>query len=83
MRRPALIRDLIVGVATGTLSALTIVGRVASGNEHGWLALDVTVAVVATALVPFLLRRPVHGAVALAALSALSPAATPQASLGT
>jgi len=83
MRRPALIRDLIVGVATGTLSALTIVGRVASGNEHGWLALDVTVAVVATALVPFLLRRPVHGAVALAVLSALSPAATPQASLGT
>jgi signal transduction histidine kinase len=81
-RQAALIRDLIVGVATGTLSALTIVGRAASASEHGWLALDVTVAVVATALVPFLLRRPVQGALALAFLSALSPAATPQASLG-
>ena len=81
LRPPALIRDLIVGVATGTLSALAIVGRAASGDEAGWLVLDVPVAVVAVALVPVLLRRPVTGALALVLLSALSPAATPQASL--
>jgi len=82
-RRPALTWDLIVGVATGALSGLTIVGRTTSGNEGGFLVLDVVVAIVATALVPLLLRRPVTGALALAVLSALSPAATPQASVGT
>jgi DNA-binding NarL/FixJ family response regulator len=82
LRRPAVIQPLIVGVATATLSALTIVGRAASGDS-GLLVLDIVVAIVATALVPVMLRRPVPGALALAVLAAVSPAATPQASTAT
>jgi signal transduction histidine kinase len=47
------------------------------------LVLDVAVGVAACALLPVLLRWPVPGALALAVLAAVSPAATPTATFGT
>jgi hypothetical protein len=47
------------------------------------LVLDVAVGVAACALLPVLLRWPVPGALALAVLAAVSPAATPAATFGT
>jgi len=65
------------------LTAATIWGQATSHESSGRVILDVVVGVVACALVPVLLRWPVPGALALAALAALSPAATPAATLGT
>jgi signal transduction histidine kinase len=65
------------------LTAATIWGEATSHESSGLVILDVVVGVVAVALVPVLLRWPVPGALALAALAALSPAATPAATLGT
>jgi signal transduction histidine kinase len=78
-RRIAVLTILAV---TGILSALTIVGR-ATGHPAGWLLrLDITVGVLSWALSPVLVWWPVGGTVALTALAALSPAATPAATLG-
>jgi signal transduction histidine kinase len=66
--------------ALGVLVVLTVFSRYEAG---GPLWLDVAVGVAAVALVPVLLRRPVPGAVALAALAVLSPAATPPATFAT
>ena len=76
---------MIAGATTGigALTAATIVGQASSHESSGLLTLDIAVGLVACALVPVLLRWPVPGAVALAALAALSPAATPAATLGT
>jgi len=76
---------VIAGATTGigALTAATIVGQASSHESSGLLILDIAVGVVACALVPVLLRWPVPGAVALAVLAALSPAATPAATLGT
>ena len=76
---------MIAGATTGigALTAATIVGQASSHESSGLLTLDIAVGVVACALVPVLLRWPVPGAVALAVLAALSPAATPAATLGT
>jgi len=76
---------VIAGATTGigALTAATIVGQASSHESSGLLTLDIAVGVVACALVPVLLRWPVPGAVALAVLAALSPAATPAATLGT
>ncbi|MFY9777124.1 MAG: sensor histidine kinase, partial [Trebonia sp.] len=76
---------VILGATTGigALTAATIVGQASSHESSGLLTLDIAVGLVACALVPVLLRWPVPGAVALAALAALSPAATPAATLGT
>ena len=76
---------MIAGATTGigALTAATIVGQASSHESSGLLILDIAVGVVACALVPVLLRWPVPGAVALAVLAALSPAATPAATLGT
>ena len=65
------------------LTAATIWGQATSHESSGLVILDVVAGVVACALVPVLLRWPVPGAVALAVLAALSPAATPAATLGT
>jgi signal transduction histidine kinase len=70
-------------IGIGALTAATIVGQASSHESSGLLILDIAVGVVACALVPVLLRWPVPGAVALAVLAALSPAATPAATLGT
>jgi signal transduction histidine kinase len=76
---------VIAGATTGigALTAATIVGQATSHESSGLLILDIAVGVVACALVPVMLRWPVPGAVALAVLAALSPAATPAATLGT
>ncbi|TCN41985.1 signal transduction histidine kinase [Kribbella orskensis] len=73
---------LAVG-AVGTLSALTIIGRHANSPAAGWLVLDIVVGVVACGLIPLLGRRPIPIALVLAALAAISPAATPPATVGT
>ena len=65
------------------LTAATILGQASSHESSGLLILDIAVGVVACALVPVMLRWPVPGALALAVLAALSPAATPAATLGT
>ncbi|MBD8063416.1 sensor histidine kinase [Oceanitalea stevensii] len=76
-----------VGVATaamGLLSAWTLVGeRSSPGSPAAPLVLDVTVGLVAVALVPVLFRRPVPAAVALAVLAALAPTATPPSTAAT
>jgi signal transduction histidine kinase len=69
--------------AVALLSALTILGRHAGESSRGWLVFDLAVGLVSCALVPLLLRRPVPGALALAALAALSPAGTPASTTGT
>jgi signal transduction histidine kinase len=76
---------VIAGATTGigALTAATILGQASSHESSGLLILDVAVGVVACALVPVMLRWPVPGALALAVLAALSPAATPAATLGT
>ena len=76
---------MILGATTGigALTAATILGQASSHESSGLLILDIAVGVVACALVPVMLRWPVPGALALAVLAALSPAATPAATLGT
>jgi signal transduction histidine kinase len=76
---------VIAGATTGigALTAATIWGQATSHESSGLLILDIAVGVVACALVPVLLRWPVPGALALAVLAAVSPAATPAATLGT
>ena len=76
---------MIAGATTGigALTAATILGQATSHESSGLLILDIAVGLVAVALVPVMLRWPVPGALALAALAALSPAATPAATLGT
>jgi signal transduction histidine kinase len=76
---------VIAGATTGigALTAATILGQASSHESSGLLILDIAVGVVACALVPVMLRWPVPGALALAVLAALSPAATPAATLGT
>jgi signal transduction histidine kinase len=69
--------------AVGALTAATIWGEFSSHTAPGLLVLDVAVGVVACALLPVLLRWPVPGALALAVLAAVSPAATPAATVGT
>ncbi|MDX6237096.1 MAG: hypothetical protein QOG10_1911, partial [Kribbellaceae bacterium] len=67
----------------GSLTALTIVGRHANADGAGWLLFDIALGLAACGLLPLLVRRPVHAALALAALAALSPAATPASTVGT
>jgi signal transduction histidine kinase len=74
-------RDLIVMSATATLSLAILAGQASSGESVWFLALDIAVGVVATALVPVTLRHPALGSVLLAPLAALSPTATAQANL--
>ncbi|MET8160652.1 histidine kinase [Sphaerisporangium sp. NPDC005289] len=65
--------------AMGALVALTIWAR--AGTAALVPALDLTAGVIGWALSPVLLWRPVAGAAVLTALAALSPAATPPATL--
>ena len=76
------VRAGVIG-AIGALTAATIWGEFSSHTTTSLLVLDVAVGVVACALLPVLLRWPVPGALALAALAAVSPAATPAATVGT
>jgi hypothetical protein len=68
-RGPGLaVRAGVIG-AIGALTAATIWGEFSSHTTTSLLVLDVTVGVVACALLPVLLRWPVPGALALAVLA--------------
>jgi signal transduction histidine kinase len=69
-------------VAVGTLVASTVWARSLASPGVGRLALDIAVGVLACAALPVMLRRPVAGALVATALAALSPAATPPATVG-
>jgi signal transduction histidine kinase len=72
-----------VVVPIGALTGVTVWGQADSGGATSLLILDIVAGIVSCALLPVLLRWPVPGALALAVLAALSPAATPAATLGT
>jgi signal transduction histidine kinase len=78
----------VVAVATAavaTLVAATIIGELLSDPRPSWtlLGLDIAVGVLGCAVLPLLFWRPPPTAVGLAALAALSPAATPPSTVGT
>lgn len=75
--------DVSALTVIGILVGMTIVGRMSDPAERKWLVLDLVVGIVATGLILTLKRRPVGGAYVLAALAALSPAATPPSTVGT
>jgi signal transduction histidine kinase len=69
------------GVSTGVVASL--IGQFGDGTR-GWpLAVQIGTALLSVALVPLLFRRPVGTALALAALAAVSPTATPASCVGT
>ncbi|WP_243714415.1 sensor histidine kinase [Actinomadura bangladeshensis] len=69
----------ILLAVSAALVGLTVWGRWSSG---GSLPLDIAAGAAGCALAPLLLWRPVPAALALSVLAALSPAATPVASMG-
>ena len=75
--------DVLAMAVIGLLSALTIFGRQSSQFDLSWLIFDSAVGLVACGLILVLGPRPVQGALVLAALAALSPAATPPSTVGT
>ncbi|GAA4932739.1 histidine kinase [Actinomycetospora succinea] len=64
------------------LGGLTLVSRTDVRASTLATAVDAGATLVACALVPLLIRRPVTGALAMAVLAAFSPAATPAATIG-
>lgn len=68
--------------ASAVLIAATLVGWWADRPPGPLLALDLTVAVLSWLMTPFLLWRPVAATAVLTVLAALSPAATPPATIG-
>ncbi|MGP4025764.1 sensor histidine kinase [Actinomadura sp. 3N407] len=71
----------IVFAVAGVLVAVTIWARHGAGAAGGTLTLDIAAGAAAWLLSPVLLWRPVPVALALTALAAVSPAATPVATL--
>ena len=67
---------MITGIAVPTLLAV-------GTQPASWLVLDVPVGVLSCALVPLLLTRPEWGALAIVALAAVSPGASPAATVAT
>ena len=61
--------------------AVLVAATVVGGSHGAYLALDITVGVISVLLVPFLARWPVPVALVLSALAAVSPAATPPATM--
>jgi signal transduction histidine kinase len=82
-RRPGAVAAIIVVVGVGALAAVSVWGEFTETTPSAPIGLDIAVGVLAVAIAPVLLLRPVPAALALAALAALSPAATPAATLGT
>ncbi|GAB3595940.1 hypothetical protein GCM10027446_22010 [Angustibacter peucedani] len=74
---------LAVAGVVAALSASTLVGELSGGTAGATVALDAVAGLASVLLAPVLLRRPVVGALALAVLAALSPAATPGSTIGT
>ncbi|MEU8223918.1 histidine kinase [Kribbella sp. NPDC048915] len=75
--------EVMATVALAVLVALTIVGRLPDPAHQQFLLWDIAIGLVAVAFVPLVIRRPVAGALVMAALAALSPAATPPATAAT
>jgi signal transduction histidine kinase len=71
----------VVVLAMACLVGMQLVALVVSGTSPRLLALDVAVGVVALALIPALWPRPVATTVVLGLLAALSPVATPPATM--
>jgi signal transduction histidine kinase len=74
---------VVAGVVAvmGVLMAAQLAAVVADDTDARLVALDVAVTVVGLALIPLLWRRPAGAAVALGVLAALSPTATPPATM--
>jgi signal transduction histidine kinase len=82
-RKPSRVVEAVAVGVIAVLVGMTIVGRLPDPEHRGFWGLDVAVGVVAVAVVPLAFRRPVAGALALAVLAVLSPAATPPSTVGT
>ncbi|WP_245930229.1 sensor histidine kinase [Allonocardiopsis opalescens] len=68
--------------AVGALSGLVLWARLSAAEPTALVVLDATAAVLGWLLSPVLLWRPVRGTLGLTVLAALSPVATPPATLG-
>jgi signal transduction histidine kinase len=76
---------VVTAAVTAGMVAMTALAFLGQSDAHGTptaLVLDLVVGAVGCALVPLLLHRPVAGALALTVLAALSPVATPTATVG-
>jgi signal transduction histidine kinase len=82
-RKPTRRAEITAVAAIAVLVALTVVGRLPDPEHGKFLVLDVVVGLVSVALTPLVFRRPIQGALALAVLAAVSPAATPPSTVGT
>jgi len=71
---------LEAAIWTGAMAVL-VGATLASVDTQPYLALDIAIGVASLALVPFLARWPVQAAIALSLLAAVSPAATPPATM--
>jgi signal transduction histidine kinase len=80
---PGLPVTVSVLTGIGALTAATLWGQATSDISSALLTLDIAVGLASLALLPVLLRWPVPGALALAVLAALSPAATPASTYAT
>jgi signal transduction histidine kinase len=67
----------------GALTAATLWGQASGDISSALLTLDIATGLASLALLPVLMRWPVPGALALAVLAALSPAATPASTYAT
>jgi signal transduction histidine kinase len=80
---PRWVGDVLGVGSVAVLTAATIFGRQSGQDGSEWLVFDVVVGIVAVGIILPLTSRPVQSALALAALSTLSPAATPPSTVGT
>jgi signal transduction histidine kinase len=80
---PGLPVTVSVLAGMGALTAATLWGQASGDISSTLLIFDIAVGLASLALLPVLLRWPVPGALALAVLAALSPAATPASTYAT
>ncbi|HEY5400275.1 MAG TPA: histidine kinase [Trebonia sp.] len=80
---PGLPATVSVMTGIGALTAATLWGQASGDISSALLTLDIAAGLASLALLPVLLRWPVPGALALAVLAALSPAATPASTYAT
>jgi signal transduction histidine kinase len=80
---PGLPVTVSVLTGIGVLTGATLWGQATGHTTTPLLFLDIACGVASVALLPVLLRWPVPGALALAVLAALSPAATPASTYAT
>jgi signal transduction histidine kinase len=80
---PGLPTTVSVLTGIGALTGATLWGQASGDLSSALLTLDIAAGAASLALLPVLLRWPVPGALALAVLAALSPAATPASTYAT